>query len=751
VAKKRIIAHFMHEAEMAAAQQKMIDVYRTESYLLGVIDENEIPNLQERGLIVQVLEDQPEAETAARESEPHPGVRRRKVIAGLGARPVAAPPPTIDYRKANFYLIRLKGPILEEWRQKLAQLGVKLLEYVPRYNYTARLAPEQVSAVTALSFVTGVRLYGPEDTGPIALMRAKAPMPPPATVGVAMLTYDVRLHREEDLDHVVKWLQEHGVSIAGARGRKIRLYLLETSPLQHEISALPEVANMEEYVPPKLHNDVARIILGIDSQSGASPTVLETGRGQIVAVADTGLDDSHPDFQGRIVGLIALGRRNDPSDPHGHGTHVAGSVLGDGAASGGTIKGAAPEAKLFFQSLLSADGGLGGLPLNLGDLFEEAYQAGARIHNNSWGAATGSNYTINSVEVDEFVAKRRDMLVVISAGNEGQAANRLNSRLGFVDWLSIGSPATCKNALTVGASRSSRTSGGFSTLTYGKAWPQDFPDPPIAQETVSGDTEGLAAFSSRGPCDDRRIKPDVVVPGTDIVSTKSSIAPLRNFWGPYVGNASYAFMGGTSMAAPLVSGCAALVREYYVSIRDHDPSAALLKATLINSSRWLTGLDAVADHPRLPNYHQGFGCIYMPWAIPNPLFPNLKLEFVDTWKDSQKRFLRSGQRFRFRVKVSGGKWLRICLVWTDLPARALQNNLNLFVQDMQSGKKWIGNEDLPNSLKIPDPDNNVEVVRIANPPAGDYLIQISATNLLQAEQDFALVVTGELASSLNPF
>jgi hypothetical protein len=85
------------------------------------------------------------------------------------------------------------------------------------------------------------------------------------------------------------------------------------------------------------------------------------------------------------VAKIARGRKNLADDPVGHGTHVAGSVLGDGSASSGQYKGIAPKASLFFQSLLDSNGDLGGLPLDLNDLFLEAYQGGARIHNNSWG------------------------------------------------------------------------------------------------------------------------------------------------------------------------------------------------------------------------------------------------------------------------------------------------------------------------------------------------------------------------------
>ena len=81
------------------------------------------------------------------------------------------------------------------------------------------------------------------------------------------------------------------------------------------------------------------------------------------------------------------------------------------------------------------------------------------------------------------------------------------------------------------------------------------------------------------------------------------------------------------------------------------------------------------------------------------------------------------------------------MAYTDVPVRALQNNLNLIVMHVDSGTKWLGNASLPDALIFPDPDNNVETVRIATPLQGNYLVQVLVGNMLKPPQDFALVVT----------
>lgn len=400
---------------------------------------------------------------------------------------------------------------------------------------------------------------------------------------------------------------------------------------------------------------------------------------------------------------------------------------------------------------------LSGLPVALKTLFDQAYSAGARIHNNSWGSFAKSFYRMSSREVDDYVHQNRDMLVVISAGNEGSTANpsapaRRNSAPGFVDWYSVGAPATSKNGLTVGASQSDISPGGFSHLTHNKVWPTKFPvvlpvmPGDAASQKVSGDSSEMAGFSSRGPGAALQIKPDVVAPGTDIVSARSSAAPGSNFSGPFSGNPKYGHMCGTSMAAPLVSGCAAVVRQFLGEVKNlATPSAALVKAMLVNGTRQLTGFQATAAPGGFPNSHQGFGCIDMATTLPTPA-NHFDLHLYDNWKIPATH-LSSIDRQRFRFTLGNCvAWLRICMSYTDRPGNGVQNVMLMQLHHIPANRKWISNDgqltSLAPLLPFPDRANNTGIIRLTNPDAGDYVIQVSPANLpFGGTQDFALVVS----------
>ena len=192
--------------------------------------------------------------------------------------------------------------------------------------------------------------------------------------------------------------------------------------------------SIEQVSPKKLQNNVARGILRVGLPL-ADTTVLE-GAGQIVAVCDTGLDKGsttnvHPAFKGRVSKLYALGRPGKKNDPDGHGTHVAGSVLGDGDSPtlGIKVRGTAPKAKLVLQSVLDSGGGLGGLPVDLRKLFDKPYTTDkARVHTNSWSNTTGDGeYNSECHDLDEFVWNHRDMVDLLRRRQRGCRPRRQRS------------------------------------------------------------------------------------------------------------------------------------------------------------------------------------------------------------------------------------------------------------------------------------------------------------------------------------
>jgi hypothetical protein len=417
------------------------------------------------------------------------------------------------------------------------------------------------------------------------------------------------------------------------------------------------------------------------------------GNGQVVAVADTGLDqvqsdppdpaNLHDDFEdgsGNPRVSKIHDRVGDGADDvlSGHGTHVAGSVLGNGAVSGSdpanqdyinSYAGIAPEATLVFQAIENnATGALSGIPSNLNTLFNQAYGAGARIHTNSWGSSQSGGYTSFAEDVDQFVWNNKDFVILFSAGNDGLDADGN----GVIDLNSMQSPATAKNCITVGASENNRPNGSTPSPglnnTWGWGWPSDYPAGPIANDHVSDNASGMAAFSSRGPCLDGRIKPDIVAPGTNIVSTKSS-ATTSTLWGqgPDLSGMDYTFSGGTSMSAPLVAGATTLVRQYYTDLEAIIPSAALVKATLLNGAaditpgQYGTGSYREIPNPPRPNNVEGWGRVDLENTI-FPVWPRV-LKYAD-----EAGGLTTNESIAFDFDVAdASEPLKAMLVWSDYP------------------------------------------------------------------------------------
>jgi subtilisin family serine protease len=637
------------------------------------------------------------------------------------------------------YVVQFSGPIRREWRHALESTGAAVLEYLPDFSYLVRAAP---SAASRFGTLPGYRWYG--DFDPVRSEATKATIARIAQRSRrrAPVTVDVMTLPGEDVGAVARRLPGMVLQRSGRHRGLLRVSVAAEAAAS--LAAVPGVEWVEPYVPPVLFNDVAA---GLMQVPAAREAVGLFGRGQVVAVADTGLDVGSPDkisadFRGRIRHAYALSRSatGDWSDLNGHGTHVCGSVLGSGALSGsdsadhlyeGSFAGMAPEASLVIQSIGSSSGVLS-LPADLGQLFLPPYQNdGVRIHSDSWGSSDPNQsgmYLSSSWQLDDLCTQMRDLVVLFAAGNEG--IDRDGD--GIVDAGSLSPQASAKNIIAVGSSESVRN----IPLAWGH-FPM-YPSDPIWSSPLAGNPSGMAAFSSRGPTADGRMKPDLVAPGTWILSARSHAPGAGVLWGAY--NGDYVFSGGTSMSAPLAAGAAALVREgLQEKYGMADPSSAVVKAALLNGADELApgqyGTGPAREIPARPNPVEGWGRLNVRQAL--GIDGSTRVLPID-----EAAGLQTGDERKYTVTVVPGDGpLRVTLVWTDPPSSVLAGpqlvndlDLKLLTPD---GQTLLGNGAL-------DRLNNAETVEIPQPALGVYTVAVDAYNVPEGPQPYAVVVAGSL-------
>jgi serine protease AprX len=654
---------------------------------------------------------------------------------GPSAAAVAADSP--DTSKSNYILLQTNAPLSNADKATLAGLGVAIQEYVSENTYLCAYKPSDLSAVQALPFVSwaGVYLKGfkvnPSLRPPVSAAQANSIGMAEAAPSVSRTPHQVDIVVHDDVDPNSASLKAKLAAAAHVSPdtltvskRKIRLNVQEK--FLNDVAAIDEVRHIEEVHSVKLYNNIARNIIAANVTINGTPFL---GAGQVIVVNDTGFDNgsttnTHPAFAGRVLGLVPLGRPGNADDPAGHGTHVCGSVLGDGVSPsmGGVIQGTAPRAKLIVQSLLDADGGLD-IPCDLHDLFQPPYDSNpdARVHTNSWGSRIpGLPYNQSSQEIDDFVFNNPDCVICFAAGNDGIDTNGD----GRIDTGSIGSEAAAKNCITVGATESRRPN---LDLTYGRLRPQSFPSEPIFSDLSADNPDGMAAFSSRGPTKEKRLKPDVCAPGTGILSTRSgAVVNPETFFGTS-SDPAYFFDDGTSMATPLVAGCCAVLRETLVKNEVASPSAALVKAMLINGAQTIPGQYHPSETGSSPNTASGWGRVNLAASIVAP-GASPDADFGEGGP------LRQGQTFDGTIRIAGaGRTLKFTLVWSDPPGAQLQNDLDLIVK-APDGQERHGNMGTGTGF---DRQNNVEQIVWTNVPQGDVKFTISAFHITRFPQAFA--------------
>ena len=535
-------------------------------------------------------------------------------------------------------------------------------------------------------------------------------------------------------ERVAKALAARGIEVLDASSVKLRVRFAGDLSELRNLDGVKLADPARAPVPLGLPNGT------IAAAADPMPPMKLDGDGQIVAVADTGLDSGiadgsmHADFAGRIVSLapwplnpswrpIVTGPGTcGPDLASGHGTHVAGLALGSGR-----YPGTAPATKLVFQALehrcdikpeystrIANGYYLAGRPLDLRELFGQARDLGARIHVNAWGDPAGGAYTDDCYEADLFLHEHPDALILFAAGNDG--ADRNGD--GILDQGSLYAPASAKNVIAIGAAEGPMVGRGLRRTwgdldRAGTRW-RNLSD---RSAQVSGTPDRIACFSSTGPTRDGRIKPDLCTAGTNVIAARSQRS-VGLGWGLADPLPLYMFNGGTSAATGVAGGLAAVLRQAWTNqLNGVPPSGFALKALLIAGATPMCGR---GGWPEAQSHEVGQGLIDVSRSL-----PAAARLLVD-----QAAGLETGETDSYTFTIPTAARLRAVLTWYDAPGEVLVNDLDLSLA-ADDGAVLAGQK--------PDRVNTVERID-ATLPAGAYRLTVTGHNVPAGPQPFALAI-----------
>jgi subtilisin-like proprotein convertase family protein len=468
--------------------------------------------------------------------------------------PVEIPEHLRAREDGGSYIVQAQGAVDDAFRAQLAARGATIVSYVPNNAYLVRAADAGAQQLAGAPRVRAVLPYAPYyrlDQRLLALAVEQKPLPEGTWLSVVAFP--------GEREAVARAMEALGAKVKGeARSPFGPQFVIEPRPESLvALANLPGLQLLETCAQRVPLNDLTRVRLGVSTDSATNDNYLHlSGSNVWVNMNDTGVWTNHTDLStlngtNRLFGdsLDAL------TDLDGHGTHVAGVILGSGTNSSklGTnlpsgslananFRGMAPQATLFS------------LPI---DLPSGAYQSdtylqetaartnyvvlgrtNALVSNNSWGYLNQNSYDTAAASYDAAVrdalpdvSGSQPMVYVFAAGNTGGGED---NGVGGVAGT-ITSPGTAKNAITVGAIES------FRNITYDEIITNKITNLVDGQLTVTNevvtnkvllrDTDSdrqVAAISSRGNVDPGiegpfgRFKPDLVAPGTFVVSTRSN-------------------------------------------------------------------------------------------------------------------------------------------------------------------------------------------------------------------------------------
>lgn len=610
----------------------------------------------------------------------------------------------------GWYVVRYEAPIVEADRAALAATGADAIQYLPRNSYVAWMDEAALAAADELD-----------------------PRPLPPAQKVAATTdparpLDVTLHGDAtDLRGLGEVVRANTATPDGSLLSAVVLGDPEAIAARPDVLAVGPAATGIELLDEGTSQIVAGNIQGSEPVPGYR-SFLDAhglgGEGVRIAIADSGIDDTHPDLAGRVVARTDFTPLPDYRDSDGHGTHVAGIAAGSGAGIPGATDpsglaygmGVAPDTELVDVGVLGIIEEVVGIdefpPFE--DATRFAVQNGAVGWNASWGSGEGdrAGYTQTARTMDVLTRDAdwetpggQPFILVFAAGNSGAAGP--------------GAPTEAKNLIAVASSRSHRAGG----------------------------IDRISSFSSKGPTLDGRIGPTVAAPGETVVSTRSIAGSVLCNQPPAADGvpqaAFYGVCSGTSMAAPHATGATAIVTQWWRELHDGaTQSAAMTKALLVNSATDMRT-------PDIPNGAEGWGRI----TLRNLVAPETQRILLD--QDLLLDEVGDARELRI-APADPAEPLKVTLAWSDAPAvagavPALVNDLDLTLTQ-EDGTIWRGNR-FEDGWSVPGGEaDRLEVLEnvYIEQPGGGYTLRVEAANLPgdavpfagdATDQDFALVVS----------
>ena len=695
-----------------------------------------------------------------------------------------------DVQSGRYGIVQFEGNPAAA-RARLEKNGVKFLSYVPNNAYQVRLDGTTLTTLKSDAAVRWVDVYQPGQKLDPALWTSALDALPEAPQGGYEI--DVFGFAGESANQIASaLLKVDGVRVLSVAEGDIPYARAHVE--RADMATLIRYATAEDgvaWVAPH-YQEYVNNAGGISAIQGntfttgtAGSGAVESGyqpmwdhnilgSGQIISISDSGLDANEAWFTtlnkgaGDVTAVtfadavppvppavgVASGDNkvygywvqpgataydNNATCPGGsstsfHGTHTSGTIAGD---AGGTVgattytastptssghelaDGMAPNAQLLFQDIGNDTTGCLSIT-DLGGTIRQAHAAGAGIHSASWGSSSAGVYSGSDRLTDNALSVVEDMIFVVSAGNSGSGAT------------TTGSPGNAKNVITVGA-------------------------------LLHAGSRVVASYSSRGPTVDGRIKPDIMAPGSSVISASGDGSTTGTIEAPISKGLS-----GTSMAAPTIAGNAGLMRQFFMdgfyprggktAGDSYTPSGMVMKAVLLNGTNpLLSSNTSPTDQFATGSYGWGRGYLDSNlWFNTTPSAQGNDLRRMRIFERTNAAGVKTGDSQQYTISnVQAGQELRATLTWYDPEpsagaALSLVNNLDLEV-DGPGGTSYKGNvftSGVSTAGGSADVRNTVEQVRLTAPTPGSYTFRVKATNVPGGtrsntdRQGYALAVSG---------